>query len=77
MIVVTGGATERRGLLVQFHEEDLRELKEALDALEQGIHLDNAHDLNRGAPISKRFPEWARRLEAAIVAKLNDNRRFP
>lgn len=74
MRVVTGEATERRGLLVQFHEEDLRELKEALDALEQAVHLENARDLNYG---SRRLPEWARRLDAAIVAKLNDNRRLP
>lgn len=68
MIVVTGEATERRGLLVQFHEEDLRELKEALDALEHQVRL------NR---LPGWFPEWARRLDAAVVAKLNDNRRFP
>ncbi len=67
MIVVTGEATERRGLLVQFHEEDLRELKEALDALEHQVHLNQ---------LPGRFPEWARRLDAAVVAKLNDNRRF-
>lgn len=77
MRVVTKESTERRGLLVQFHEEDLRELREALDALEQVIRRENDIDLSCGAIGSRKVPEWARRLDAAIVAKLNDNRRFP
>jgi len=62
MHIVVGEATERRGLLVQFHEEDLYELQRAIDLYEK-----------YGPTISK-VPEWMRRLDAAIVAKRNDNR---
>jgi hypothetical protein len=69
MIVVTGEATERRGLLVQFHEEDLRELQMALDLFMKYEPM--------GVLRTKQVPEWVYRLDAAVVAKLNDNRRSP
>lgn len=79
MIVVRGEATERRGLLVQFHEEDLQELRAALDAYEQSIHLDNGRAMvqDGSAAIARPVPEWCRRLDTAALARINDNRRSP
>lgn len=72
MQIVTSEAVERRGLLVQFHEEDLLELQQALN-------LFMSFDLARSTCVlrTEQAPEWAYRLDAAVVAKLNDNRRFP
>ena len=69
MNVITGEAVERRGLLVQFHEEDLVELQQALNLFMSYEPM----AILRTKPV----PEWVYRLDAAIVAKRNDNRRFP
>lgn len=68
MQIITGEAVERRGLLVQFHEEDLVELQQALNLF---MKYEPAAILR-----TEQVPEWVYRLDAAIVAKLNDNRRF-
>lgn len=62
MIVLQKESKERRGLLVQFHEEDLKELLGALFTLRR---------------TSKAVPEWVGRLEAAIMSQMVDNRGHP